>query len=56
MEMDSRVVFNTLTFDTNANFPFGMFIDDCQALANSMEHVCFSLVRRSANSVVHNQG
>ena len=51
--MDSQVVYFALISSNVANSPFGMLIEDCHELANSMENVSFSLVRRSTNSVAH---
>ena len=53
VETNSQVVFHALTSGLDATSPFAMLIEDCQALANSMEYVCFAFVRRSANSIAH---
>ena len=51
--MDSFQVFNALTTNSFGPNGFGLIIDDCRALAQSLGDVTFSFVRRSANSAAH---
>ena len=44
VETDYPVVFHASSSSLDATSPFGMIIEDCQALANSMDHVCFAFV------------
>ncbi|KAH9683740.1 putative reverse transcriptase/RNA-dependent DNA polymerase [Citrus sinensis] len=53
VEMDSLQVFNALTTHSFSPNGFGLIIDDCRALAQSIGDVTFSFVRRSANSAAH---
>ncbi|KAH9761073.1 putative reverse transcriptase/RNA-dependent DNA polymerase [Citrus sinensis] len=53
IEMDSLQVFTALTMDSFSPNGFGLLIDDCRALAQSLGDVTFSFVRRSANSAAH---
>ncbi|KAH9786028.1 reverse transcriptase domain-containing protein [Citrus sinensis] len=53
VEMDNLQVFNALTTNSFSPNGFGLIINDCRALAQSIGDVTFSFVRRSANSAAH---
>lgn len=53
VEMDSLQVFNVLTTASFSPNGFGLIVDDCRALAQSLRDVTFYFVRRSANSAAH---